>query len=474
MGVSPGSVRAGRAYIEISTDQGKLDKDLKTVREKLRSVGDSISNVGGQMMRIGSAITIPAFFAIKSFADFQDAMLATQAVTSGTGEDMANLSKQARTLGMTTAYTAQQVSQGMAEMGRTGFKIPQIQVSVESMMNLVRATGSGMERLAEISQYAGAVMNSFSIPMEDAAHVADVLAFAANNSAMNIGDLGEAMKTLGSFSSSIGNTFEDTLADLMVLANAGVKGSLAGTSLRKVYSSLSAQAVRDELKNIGVNVIDADTGKMRKIADILIDIADATKGMQDWEKANLARTIFNERGMNAALNMLSRVDNLREKLNQLRKDTEGYAKKTAEMMESGLGGFLRGLISRVQELGLSIGESFQSLTANSPVAKGIYIALHAMIEFIKANQKAIAVIVSVSATLLALGTTIKIVGWAISGLSAIVGVATAAMQVFHGVAVGITWLTSLGTMLMKVASMFAFSTSIMTTAGILPMLATAT
>ncbi len=201
-----GGIRAGRAYVELYADLTKLQQSLKLAESKLKAFGDSAASIGGQFLGVGVAASTPIALAVKNYADFDDQMRATQAVSGATGKELELLTERAKELGRTTSFTAAQVASGMVELGRAGFKTPEIDASIANVMNLSRATQTEIPLATEI---AGNALRSFGLDASEMGRVCDILTATANNSSQTLEDLGEAFKFVAPIAADAGLSIED-------------------------------------------------------------------------------------------------------------------------------------------------------------------------------------------------------------------------------------------------------------------------
>jgi len=137
-----GTVKAGRAYVEILADQTKLEQGLKKAQKKLKDFGSSLTNLGKSMLGIAVAAGAPLAIATKTFASFDDEMRMVKAVSGATADEFASLTATAEKLGRETSFTAKQVAEGMTAMGRMGFNAKEIENAIPAVLNLSRATGT--------------------------------------------------------------------------------------------------------------------------------------------------------------------------------------------------------------------------------------------------------------------------------------------------------------------------------------------
>ncbi len=289
------------------------------------------------------AFAAPLAMAVKGFAAFDDQMRLAKAVTKATRAEFESMTQVAAKLGRETSFTAKQVADGMVALGRMGFSPKEVEDAIAPTLDLARATGT---ELGEAADIAANSMRIFGIEAERMSDVADVLTATANGSAQTLTDLFEALKMAGPQAKAAGENISDTSAAIGILANVGVKGSLAGTALRKSYNQFAKTKVQDKLKAIGIATVDA-SGNLRKMADIMADIGMAMSSMPSAEKISFAEEIFDIRGSLAGLSLGDNVKGLQAFIEKLQ-DIRGTAGNTAKEMDDGLGGSFRMLLSAVE------------------------------------------------------------------------------------------------------------------------------
>ena len=179
--------------------------------------------------------------AVRSFAQFESSMLRVKAVTGASEEAFLAMSEQAKNLGATTAFTAQQAAEGMGFLGQAGFTTNEIMSAMPSVLNLAAA---GQLELADAADITAAVLRGFGKSATEAGNVADILATAAASSNTSVQEMGEGFKFVGPVASAMGISIEETAAALAKLSDAGLKGSLAGTGLRQALVKLGPDIIK--------------------------------------------------------------------------------------------------------------------------------------------------------------------------------------------------------------------------------------
>ena len=417
MSTATGEVKAGRAYVEILLNQTPLERGLKQAQKKIKAFGENLIGIGKNMLAVSGIMAAPLAFATKGFADFDDAMRMVKAVSGATDAEFKKLTATAEKLGRETSYTAKQVAEAMTAMGRMGFKPDEILSAVPAVLNLARATGTELGEAAEI---AANNMRVFGIETSKMSNVADILTATANGSAQTLSDLAEGLKMAGPQAAAAKDNIVNVSGALGVLANMGIKGSLAGTALRKAYSQFAKTKVQDKLKAIGVATTDAN-GNLRTMPDIIADIAKHMNALPTAQRLGFAEEIFDLRGSLAGLQLGGNVEQMDAFITRL-KTVNGTAADTAHEMDAGLGGAFRIFMSAVEGCQLAIGRIIGE--ALTPYINRISGVLNQVAEWIAAHKevvimavKVIAGIAGLGAALIAAGVVLKLMALTVGALS---------------------------------------------------------
>ena len=420
------NIKAGRAYVEVTADSSKLRKSLGEAQAQLRSFSKSCTAMGREMLALGGAMSLPFALAERSFAGFDDRMRLVQAVTNSTGEAFESLTKTAQRLGRETSFTAQQVADAMVALGRMGFDRTEIEASISSVLNLSRATGT---ELAESADIAANSMRIFGLEASKMSQVSDILTATANGSAQTLTDLFEGLKMAGPQAAAAGESLDELCAALGVMANMGVKGSLAGTALRKAYVQFADVKVQKTLREVGVEATDAN-GNLRKMAEVMRDIAVATKKLPTADRLAFMKDVFDVRGMMSGMSLTKDIGELDEFLAKL-KDVSGQADATAKAMDAGIGGSFRLFQSAVEGAMNATGEALNSTI--KPMVERITAVINSFTKWIEANKGLVASIAVTAGSIAALGAALLTIGTVSRVLSTGIGALSGVFSAFAGV-----------------------------------------
>ena len=195
-------------------------------------VGALVVAFGGLVALFKSAASVGAMF--------QSSLSTLKAITGGTSEELRGLNQQAKELGSTTQFTAVEVLKLQTELAKLGFTVRDIENSTPAILDLAASLEVDLASAAEL---AGSTVRSFGLDTEDTQRVVDVMAMSTSSSALNFDALRESLKLVAPTSNALGVSVERTTALLGVLADRGLKGSIAGTGLSKTFIELNQKGI---------------------------------------------------------------------------------------------------------------------------------------------------------------------------------------------------------------------------------------
>lgn len=347
---------------KIILDADGFSEKVDGVMSKVESLGNGLQKAGEKIADVGSgltkAVTVPlaglGAVSVKTAATFEDGMLKVQSLSGATREEYGKLSDAAKHYGATTAWTAKDVADAMGYMALAGFDTNEILQSTSGMLSLASASG---EDLATVTDILTDSMTAFGDGAGEASRYADVLATTQAKSNTTVGLLGEAFKYVAPLAGSYGYKLEDVATALGQMANAGVKGSMAGTALSSVITRLGTDTdgCRSAIEEMGVQFYNQD-GTARDLSLVLKDLCDKTKNLSVEEKAATAKHIAGMEAQKGLLAILNQGSAAYSDLEGKIKSCGGAASDMATNMESGLGGSLRSLQSALEGVAITVGE----------------------------------------------------------------------------------------------------------------------
>lgn len=233
-----------------------------------------------------TAIGAVSAAAIKVGSDFEAQMSTVQAIAQASDEDLGKLSDKARKLAETSVFSATEIGQAMEYMGMAGWKTNQMLAGIEGVIDLAAASG---EDLALVSDIVTDDLTAFNMTAEETQRMVDVMAQAAMNSNTNVAKMGETFKYAGAVAGAMGYQIEDVAIATGLMASAGVKESIAGTSLRNILTRMAkpTKESQEAMDRLGLSLED-DTGRMYSLLEIMERLRAQFQNTDDIEGAKAA------------------------------------------------------------------------------------------------------------------------------------------------------------------------------------------
>lgn len=337
---------AGKAW---SVTVKAVDLVTAPVRGILNLLKNPIFQAGAVL-----GVTFSVADTVNTYKDFEAAMSQVKAVSGATGSEFDKLTAKAKEMGATTKFTAKESAEAFNYMAMAGWNAEQMTDGISGILNLAAASG---EDLATTSDIVTDALTAFGLKASDATHFSDVLAQASSSANTDVGMMGETFKYVASMAGSLSYSIEDVALMTGLMANSGIKSTQAGTSLNAVLTRLATNSngAADAIAALGVNFYDS-TGNARPLATVMDELREATEGMNQEQKSNLANTVAGmeaQKGLLAILNASQEdYDKLAESINH----ADGAAEKMSKIQLDNLSGDITYFQSAVDGLKISLGE----------------------------------------------------------------------------------------------------------------------
>ena len=301
---------------------------------------------------------------VKIAGDFEAGMSNVEALSGATAAEMEQLSGVAKELGATTKFTAQEAADAMGYMAMAGWDAIDMMNGMDGVMQLAAASG---EDLAMVSDIVTDNLTAFGLTAADTAHFSDVLAAAATNSNTNVSIMGETFKQSASIAGALGYSIEDVAVAVGLMANSGVKGSIAGTALKNTFNGLleGATLTGAAFGEYEYSAIKAD-GTMKSFSSTINELRVYFAQMTEAERVNNAMTIAGARGYNGLLAILNAADEDYASLTDSINNCSGAAQRMASIKLDNMNGQLTLMNSAWEALRTTVGEQF------IPEMRGLY------------------------------------------------------------------------------------------------------
>lgn len=430
-------VRLNNARAQLSNmsqDLSDVNREIEVQSSSWHRLGESLAPIGNKMQDIGKGmqsvgkdltktLTLPIVgfgtAAVKIGMDFEGSMSKVKAMSGATGEEMLLLEKAARDAGSSTSKSAKDAADALGFMALAGWDTT---TSIDALMPVLRLSEAGSIDLAKASSLVTDSMSAMGLTTQELPGYLDIVAQTARSSNTDIDQMAEAYLKVGGTLRGLNIPLDESALALGFLANAGIKGSEAGTALNAVMTNLTAPTGRakEALNELGFSAFDS-SGNFKGLENVLFDLKDKLAGMTEEQRNTYLAMIGGKehvKDLNALLNGLddSYVD-LKENIS----DADGALDDVANTMRDNNKGSITELKSALEELGLKIYDVLKpSIGAIIESIQGFVDKLNSLSP---AQQETIVkiglLVASIGPLLLIFGKIITIVGTAITAFSTI-------------------------------------------------------
>ncbi|ECP0307329.1 phage tail tape measure protein [Salmonella enterica] len=381
--------------------------------ERLQQTAGKLRGAGGVALGTAAGAGYAAGRFLAPAVGFDREMSRVGALTRIDKSDpqFAALREQAKKLGAETQFTSSDAASGQAFLAMAGFTPQAIQAALPGVLNMALAGGMDLGQSADISSN---ILSQFHLDPKEMDRVSDVLTAAFTRTNTDLNSIGEAMKYAGTGMAGLGVSVEQTTAMIGVMANVGLRGSIAGTGLQTTFSRLAAPTgkARDALKELGVTVADA-TGKMRPAEAVLADIYKSVKKYGQTDQLSFFKDIAGEEAAKSfqALVQSAGSGELQKLLGELKK-AQGESAAVAKKMADNLDGDLKNLGSAWEGFRIQIEELLDGPLRG--LVQGIGNVVSAMTAWARETP-------GLTRTLLVVGGSLLAITGVIGGLSLAIG-----------------------------------------------------
>ena len=397
----------------------KAQEDYARASEAVEKNRQAISATRTELLTTVGVATAGAAALWKGFiqpaANFEAQMSVVEAISGATADDMEQLTELAKRMGETTKFTAIESGQALEYMAMAGWDTTAMMSGLPGVMNLAAASG---ENLALVSDIVTDAMTAFGMGAEESARFADVLAATATSSNTNVGIMGETFKHVAPLAGAMGYSIEDMSVAIGMMANAGVKGTRSGTSLKNIITNLAKPSddVVAAMDALNISLVNTD-GTTKSFEEVVNSLRIGFDGLTEAEKAAYAATIGGKQGMAGLLAIVNSGEEDFQILTEAINNCAGAAEEMALTRLDNLGGDMTLAKSAWDALRMSIGELF--LPKLREATQGLTDIIYKVTEFVSENKELITTVAKVAAGLLAAKTAFLLTKLAVLGVQGV-------------------------------------------------------
>ena len=355
----------GRVTIEITADSSGVQRGVQQAEHSLSGIEKQASSglgfgimagIGTQAFNLVVGAAEKALQAFQAVVDvgskFEAQMSKVEAISGATASDMELLTNKAKEMGSSTVFSASEAGQALEYMAMAGWKTSDMLNGIEGIMNLASASG---EDLAKTSDIVTDALTAFGLTAKDSGRFADVLATASSNANTNVSMMGETFKYVGATAGALNYSIEDIALATGLMANAGIKGSMAGTALRSTITRLASPTKQTQMAidKLGLSLTDSE-GNALSFREVMLQMRSGFAGLSEAEQAATAKMLGGAQAMSGLLSIVNASDEDFNKLASAIDNSNGSAEKMANTMTDNLQGSMTKFGSAAEGLGIAV------------------------------------------------------------------------------------------------------------------------
>lgn len=358
----------GSIKIDTKVDTGGFSSGV----EKMKSIASKgVSAMTTAFAAVTAGIAAGGTAAATVGSSFETAMSKVSAISGSTGKDLQSLTDKAKEMGAKTKFSASESAEALQYMAMAGWDTKSMLDGIDGIMSLAAADGLDLATTSDIVTDA---LTAFGLKASDSTHFADVLAKASSSANTNVSMLGESFKYVAPLAGSMGYSVEDISVALGLMANASVKGSMAGTSLKTALSNLASPTdqMAEVMEKYGISISDTE-GNALPLIDVLKQLREKFGTLSETEQTAAASTLFGKEAMSGMLAIINASDSDFKKLTENINNADGAAQSMADTMQDNLQGQITILKSALEGLGIEIYEGMQAPLKDAAVEAQGYV-----------------------------------------------------------------------------------------------------
>jgi TP901 family phage tail tape measure protein len=327
----------------------QTERELNNTSSAARSAAASLSGLASVAKIAATSISAISFRqAVQEMATFETKMLQLKALTMANETQMRSMEKQARTLGATTAFSAQQAAEAQGVLASTGLKVNEIMAATPKILQLAAAGNLDLAKSAEISM---STMKGLGLALTDLGHINDVFAKVAADSAISVEQVGIAMGEAAPSMRSFGVSLETTAAAIGILKDNGIKVGSIGDGLKSMMGALANETKEH------TEILDKHNLSYKDLNVEQLGLIKVLNNLKDAHfTAREAIKLFGLDAFNVTTILQNNTKALADSSGALTK-TSGDAQKQSEILNQGLAKAWDAFKGSLSEAALQLGEA---------------------------------------------------------------------------------------------------------------------
>lgn len=279
---------------------GSINPFRREVVSAFRNMGREVYQAGREMMQTGRDMFVSGGIVgllqssiVNQAASFNQTIRQIQIFGKIANEEVDAVRQSILQFSAETIFEPETAANAFLGLQKAGLDVQQSLVALPAVGDLAAAALMDIDQATNIALQT---MFAFNMEVEELPRIADALVAAADVSVAEVDAIGESLTYAAPSAAQLGIEVETLTAAIATMANQGVEGSMAGTTLDAVLRSLSSPTdkARSALERLNIEIFDAQ-GNFLPFIEVIENFRDATAGMNDEDLSAFLREVGDTR-----------------------------------------------------------------------------------------------------------------------------------------------------------------------------------
>ncbi len=292
----------GKPLRDLSKDAGDAHAAVRGLASGFNALWLTWGNLGPLLA--GAALSNTFMKSAKEGMEVANTLQVIASLGEASASEVAGLNAELMRTASDGIHGPQEVAKAMQTMVLAGMRAQEVMTEVGTVMNFSMAGTTSIQNAADVLV---SVTTAFGTGAEGFSRSSDIIVRAAADSKASVESFGEAMKTASVVGEQFGASQEDVAALISLLANLGITGTAAGTSIRNMFSDLSGRTAQTTkiMQRFNLDFRDASTGAMLPLIQMVEKLDTAMKKMDPKAAKDFLGALLSERGGKAMVAALA-------------------------------------------------------------------------------------------------------------------------------------------------------------------------
>lgn len=263
--------------------------------------------------------------AVRWTTDLYDAVNEIGIVTGKTGVELEAVTQQSIVAAKNLRVAAKEYAEGSLIFYQQGLSDDEVSKRTEVTVKAAKASG---ESISQMSSELTSIWNNYKMVGEEQQRAASVGAKMAAQTAVDFGDIAEAMQTAAAPAAQMGVSYDSLAAIIATVGDTTQQSaSVIGNAFKTIFSrfqqlksegtdgEVTLNRVSSQLQELGVNVLDT-AGELRPLENVIHEVGDSWESWSSKQQLAIAQLVGGTRQYGQFLALMNNYDKYQDNLKE--------------------------------------------------------------------------------------------------------------------------------------------------------------